>query len=61
MERYKGMLTNYPQHGLNVQQEVFIFYDGINVSTRQLLDSHGPMTKKDLATIKELIYEFAKH
>ena len=34
---------------------------GVNVTTRQLLDSQGPNTKKELDTIKELIKEFAKH
>ena len=27
-ERYKGLLRNCPQHELNVQQEMSIFYDG---------------------------------
>ena len=33
-ERYKGLLRNCPQHDLNSQQEVSIFYDGVNVTTR---------------------------
>lgn len=60
-ERYKGMLWNCPQHNINVQQEVSIFYDGVNVTTGELLDSQGPMTNKEPNTIKELIEEFAKH
>ena len=38
-ERYKELLRNCPQSDLNIQQEVSIFYDGVNVMTRQLLDS----------------------
>ncbi|XP_023764839.2 uncharacterized protein LOC111913346 [Lactuca sativa] len=60
-ERYKGLIGNCPQNDLNVQQEVSIFYDGVNVTTRQLLDSQGPLTKKNLAEIKQLIEDFSKH
>lgn len=60
-ERYKGLLWNCPQNDLSVQEEVSIFYDGVNVTTRQLLDSQGPLRKKNPAEIKEPIKEFAKH
>ena len=60
LERYKGLIRSFPQHDLNVQQEVSIFYDGVNVTTRKLLDSQGSMTKKDPETIKELLEEFVK-
>ncbi|XP_023771140.1 uncharacterized protein LOC111919779 [Lactuca sativa] len=60
-ERYKGLIRNCPQNDLNVQQEVSIFYDGVNVTTRQLLDSQGPLTKKAPAVIKTLVEEFSKH
>lgn len=36
-------------------------YDGVNVTTRHLLDSQGPLTKKAPPPIKELIEEFSKH
>ncbi|XP_052624901.1 uncharacterized protein LOC128132394 [Lactuca sativa] len=60
-ERYKSLLRNSPHHDLNSQQEVSIFYDGVNVITRQLLDSQGPLTKKAPPVIKQLIEEFSKH
>lgn len=60
-ECYKGLLCNYPQHVLNMQQKISTFYNGINVYTRQLLESQGPMTKKDLKTNKALIEEFSNH
>lgn len=46
---YNGLLRNCPQQYLNVQQEIYI------------LDSQGPMTKKELETNKSLIEEFTKH
>lgn len=60
-EGYMGLLRNYPQHDLNIEQEMSIFYDGVNVTTCQVIDSQGPLTKKNPATIKELVEEFAKH
>ncbi|XP_023759492.1 uncharacterized protein LOC111907915 [Lactuca sativa] len=60
-ERYKGLLRNCPHHDLNSQQEVSILYDGVNVTTRQLVDSQGALTKKPPPVIKELIEEFSKH
>ncbi|XP_023766971.1 uncharacterized protein LOC128127960 [Lactuca sativa] len=60
-ERYKSLLRNCPHNDLNSQQEVSIFYDGVNVTTKHLLDSQGPLTKKASATVKELIEEFSKH
>ncbi|XP_023746957.1 uncharacterized protein LOC111895073 [Lactuca sativa] len=60
-ERYKSLLRNCPHHDLNSQQEVSIFHDGVNVTTRQLLDSQGPLTKKAPPMIKQLIEEFSKH
>ena len=44
-----------------MQQEISIFYDGVNVCTRQFLDSQGPMSEKNSTTNKALIEEFAKH
>ncbi|XP_023748419.1 uncharacterized protein LOC111896683 [Lactuca sativa] len=59
--RYKCLLRNCPRHDLNSQQEASIFYDGVNVRTRQLLDSQGPLKKKAPLVIKQLIEEFSKH
>ncbi|XP_023728212.1 uncharacterized protein LOC111875917 [Lactuca sativa] len=60
-ECYKGLLRNCPQHDLNIQHEMSIFYDGVNVMTRQLLDSQGPLTKTNPNQAKELIEEFSNH
>lgn len=46
---------------MNEQQEVSNFDVGMNLTTRQLLDSQRPTTKKNLTTIKELLEYFTKH
>ncbi|GJU98817.1 putative reverse transcriptase domain-containing protein [Tanacetum coccineum] len=37
-ERFKELLMKYPQHYLNDMQEVILFYNGLDVPTRQILD-----------------------
>lgn len=49
------------KEGVEALHRVSIFYDRIDLSIRQLLDSQGPMIMKDLKTNKALIEEFAKH
>ncbi|XP_023735567.1 uncharacterized protein LOC111883470 [Lactuca sativa] len=60
-DRYNRLIRNCPQNDLNEQQEVSIFYDEVNMMTRKLLDSQGPLTKKNHDEIKELIEEFSKN
>ncbi|GKB66675.1 ribonuclease H-like domain-containing protein [Tanacetum coccineum] len=38
-ERYNDLLFKYPQQDLNCQQKVHIFYTGLNIPTRKVLDS----------------------
>ncbi|GJS41346.1 reverse transcriptase domain-containing protein [Tanacetum coccineum] len=40
-ERYNDLLYRYPQHDLNYQHEVHIFYTGLDIPTRRMLDSRG--------------------
>ncbi|GJS34317.1 reverse transcriptase domain-containing protein [Tanacetum coccineum] len=40
-ERYNDLLYRCPQHDLNNQQKVHIFYIGLNIPTRIMLDSKG--------------------
>ncbi|GKE95026.1 retrovirus-related pol polyprotein from transposon TNT 1-94, partial [Tanacetum coccineum] len=40
-ERFKELLTKCPQHYLIDMQEVILFYNGLDVPTRQILDSKG--------------------
>ncbi|GKB55851.1 pyruvate dehydrogenase (acetyl-transferring) kinase, mitochondrial [Tanacetum coccineum] len=37
-ERFKELLMKYPQHYLKEMQEVILFYNGLEVPTRQILD-----------------------
>ncbi|GKA55693.1 ribonuclease H-like domain-containing protein [Tanacetum coccineum] len=40
-ERYNDLLYQYPLHDLNSQQNVHIFYTGLDISTCKILDSNG--------------------
>ncbi|GKA44643.1 ribonuclease H-like domain-containing protein [Tanacetum coccineum] len=40
-ERYNDLLYQCPLHDLNCQQKVHIFYTGLDISTRKILDSNG--------------------
>ncbi|GJV19507.1 reverse transcriptase domain-containing protein [Tanacetum coccineum] len=40
-ERYSDLLYKCPQHDLNSQQKVHIFYTGLDISTRRMLDYRG--------------------
>ncbi|GKE20839.1 hypothetical protein Tco_1432351, partial [Tanacetum coccineum] len=44
IERYIDLLYKCPQHDLNCQQKVHIFYTGLDISTRRMLDSRGFIT-----------------
>ncbi|GKB43814.1 hypothetical protein Tco_0888756 [Tanacetum coccineum] len=46
-ERFKEFLMKCPQHYLNEMQEVILFYNGLDILTRQILDSRGPHYTKD--------------
>ncbi|GJX40303.1 reverse transcriptase domain-containing protein [Tanacetum coccineum] len=40
-KRYNDLLFKCPQHDLNYQQKVHIFYTGLDIPTRRVLDSKG--------------------
>ncbi|GJZ81728.1 ribonuclease H-like domain-containing protein [Tanacetum coccineum] len=40
-ERYNDLLYQCSLHDLNCQQKVYIFYTGLDISTRKILDSNG--------------------
>ncbi|GJX40558.1 reverse transcriptase domain-containing protein [Tanacetum coccineum] len=40
-KRYNDLLYQCPLHNLNCQQKVHIFYTGLDISTRKILDSSG--------------------
>ncbi|GKE73035.1 retrotransposon protein, partial [Tanacetum coccineum] len=60
-ERFKELLMKCPQHYLTDMQEVILFYNGLDVPTRQILDSKGAIPAKTAADAKIAIQEMAKH
>ncbi|GJU73556.1 hypothetical protein Tco_1264961 [Tanacetum coccineum] len=51
-ERFKELLMKCPQHNLTKMQEVILFYNGLGIPTRQILDSRGGITSKTAANAK---------
>ncbi|GKD96178.1 hypothetical protein Tco_1380075 [Tanacetum coccineum] len=54
-ERFKELLMKCPQHYLTEMQEVVLFYNGLDVPTRQILDSRGAIPSKTAADAKVAI------
>ncbi|GKE65673.1 hypothetical protein Tco_1519834 [Tanacetum coccineum] len=49
-ERFKELLMRCPQHYLTDMQEVILFYNGLEVPTRQILDSKDEMSTRTRST-----------
>ncbi|GJW75387.1 zf-CCHC domain-containing protein [Tanacetum coccineum] len=60
-ERFKELLMKCPQHYLTEMQEVILFYNGLDVPTRQILDSIGAVSTKTAADAKTTIQEMAEY
>ncbi|GKA55364.1 DNA-directed DNA polymerase, partial [Tanacetum coccineum] len=60
-ERFKELLMKCPQHYLTDMQEVILFYNGLEVPTRQILDSKGAIPTKTVADAKIAIQEMAEY
>ncbi|GKC16644.1 hypothetical protein Tco_1013426 [Tanacetum coccineum] len=60
-ERFKELLMKYPQHYLTEMQEVVLFYNGLDVPTRQILDSRGAIPSKTAADAKIAIQEMSEY
>ncbi|GJR65844.1 retrovirus-related pol polyprotein from transposon TNT 1-94 [Tanacetum coccineum] len=60
-ERFKELLMKCPQHYLTDMQEVILFYNGLDVPTRQILDSKGAISSKTTADAKIAIQEMAEY
>ncbi|GJR73337.1 hypothetical protein Tco_0085702 [Tanacetum coccineum] len=56
-ERFKELLMKCPQHYLMMMQEVILFYNGLEVPTRQILDAKGVIPTKIVANAKVAIQE----
>ncbi|GKA92294.1 retrovirus-related pol polyprotein from transposon TNT 1-94 [Tanacetum coccineum] len=60
-ERFKELLMKCPQHYLTEMQEVILFYNGLDVPTRQILDSIGVIPSKTAADAKVAIQEMVEY
>ncbi|GJV97496.1 hypothetical protein Tco_1549073 [Tanacetum coccineum] len=60
-ECFKELLMKCPQHYLTEMQEVILFYNGLDVPTRQILDSRGVVPTMTAADAKKAIQEMAKY
>ncbi|GJW09779.1 hypothetical protein Tco_1575606 [Tanacetum coccineum] len=60
-ERFKELLMKYPQHSLTEMHEVILFYNGLDVPTRQILDSRGAVPTKTAEDAKKAIQEMAEY
>ncbi|GKC16669.1 putative reverse transcriptase domain-containing protein [Tanacetum coccineum] len=60
-ERFKELLMKCPQHYLTEMQEVILFFNGLDVPTRQILDSRGVVPTKTAAYAKMTIQEMAEY
>ncbi|GJV71678.1 reverse transcriptase domain-containing protein [Tanacetum coccineum] len=60
-ERFKELLMKCPQHYLTEMREVILLYNGLDVPTRQILDSKGAIPTKTAADAKVAIQEMAEY
>ncbi|GJT54182.1 reverse transcriptase domain-containing protein [Tanacetum coccineum] len=60
-ERFKELLMKCPQYYLTDMKEVILFYNGVEVPTRQILDSKGVIPTKTAADVKIAIQEMAEY
>ncbi|GJX34426.1 hypothetical protein Tco_0245983 [Tanacetum coccineum] len=60
-ERFKELLMKCPQHYLTEMQEVILFYNGLGIPTRQILDSRVAIPSKTAADAKVAIQEMVEY
>ncbi|GJW31748.1 pyruvate dehydrogenase (acetyl-transferring) kinase, mitochondrial [Tanacetum coccineum] len=60
-DRFKELLMKCPQYYLTEMQEVVLFYNGLDVPTRQILDSRVAIPSKTAADAKVAIQEMAEY
>ncbi|GJR70244.1 DNA-directed DNA polymerase [Tanacetum coccineum] len=60
-ERFKELLMECPQHYLTEMHEVILFYNGLDVPTRQILDLRRVIPTKTAADAKTAIQEMAEY
>ncbi|GJS38574.1 hypothetical protein Tco_0563617 [Tanacetum coccineum] len=60
-ERFKELLMKCPQHYLTEMQEVILFYNGLDVPTRHILDSRSAVPTKTTEDAKKVIQEMVEY
>ncbi|GKB14810.1 retrovirus-related pol polyprotein from transposon TNT 1-94, partial [Tanacetum coccineum] len=60
-ERFKELLLRCPQHYLTDMQEVILFYKGLDVPTRQILDSKGVIPSMKAVDVRKAIQDMVNH
>ncbi|GJY90834.1 ribonuclease H-like domain, reverse transcriptase, RNA-dependent DNA polymerase [Tanacetum coccineum] len=60
-ERFKELLMKCPQHYWTEMLEVILFYNGLDVPTRQILDSKGAIPTKTAADAKVALQEIGEY
>ena len=60
-DRYNYLFYKYPNHDLNKQQKVSLFYKGMNIATKQILDSRGPIPGETPVRAIDSIQDLASH
>nr|GEU73589.1 hypothetical protein [Tanacetum cinerariifolium] len=60
-ERFKELLMRCPQHYLTNIQEVILFYNGLDVPTKQILDSKGAILTMTANNAKITIQQMAEY
>ncbi|GJX89967.1 reverse transcriptase domain-containing protein [Tanacetum coccineum] len=60
-ERFKELLMKCPQHYLSEMHEVVLFCNGLDVTTRQILDLRGAIPSKTATDAKVAIQEMAEY
>ncbi|GJT99502.1 hypothetical protein Tco_1109841 [Tanacetum coccineum] len=61
LERFKELLMKYTHHYLTDMQEVILFYNALDVPTRQILDSKDAITTKTTPDAKVAIQEMDEY
>ncbi|GJV31919.1 reverse transcriptase domain-containing protein [Tanacetum coccineum] len=60
-ERFNDSLYNYPEHKINEQEQLQIFYQGLDTKTRWKVDFKGPIPRMTPAAGIKAITELPKH
>ena len=60
-ERFEDLLFKCPEHKLNKHDQLQIFYNGLHIKTRKMLDFRNPIPKMTATKGLERIEEVTRH